>query len=136
MKIRFLAGLALLALALASCNNPVTTVTGIYTLVTSATVSQGQAAALHSSIGAVEHTTDTYLETCIKPENNGQPGCDKPTVGKVAKALAAVRAADNDLFNALVVAQKAGSTVQVVSTAYNAAVDAFNALSAAKPATA
>ena len=132
MKLRV--AFLLAAFALAGCNNPLTTVTSVYTLVTGATVTQGQAAALHSSISAVESTTNTYIETCVQPANNGQPGCDKATVGKVAKALAAVRAADNDLFNAIVVAQKSGTSVGVVSTSYNAAVDAFNALQTAKPA--
>lgn len=129
-------GVTLLALALplAACKNPITAVASTYDLVVGATVSQGKVSALHSGIQVTERTTNAYLETCITPANAGITGCDKPTVGKVAKALRAVRAADDDLVAALQVAQKSGSSVGVASTVYNVAVDAANALTAAKPA--
>lgn len=133
MKTRFLGALLLAcALPLASCGNPITAIATTYDLVTGATVTQGQASAFHSTIQLTERTTNKYIETCIVPANNGLAGCDKAAIGKVAKALKALRAADDDLVDALKAAQKAGTGVGVASTIYNAAVDGANALTAAK----
>lgn len=133
MKPTRLLGALLLACALplgscAKLEGEITTVQAVYTAVTTATVTQAKAKALHDTIYGVEGTATGFLET---------PPCNAAATAtslckNVAIALKALRGADDTLANAIVAAQGAGTGIGVTSTAYNAAVTAFNGYSDAK----
>lgn len=125
------------ALALGGCtwNNPITSAgVGVYDLVTGQTVSQGKAKALHDSIATLQKISNAYIETCIQPANQKLAECSKALVGQVGTYLGASRAADDNLYAAIVAAQAQHSNVKIASTLYNAASSAANALSKAKSA--
>jgi len=131
--LRFGVAALLLPAALASCSSieaKFSAAKAIYTTVTSATIAQNKAAALHDAIAGVEGNALIFLEA---PPCNSAATATK-LCKNVAIALKALRGADDGLVNAIVSAQAAGSGVGVSSAAYNAAVKAFNAYSDAKSA--
>jgi len=139
MKLSRLFGLVALPLAclsLGSCaaiKTDLSAASAAYSAVTTATVTQAKAKALHDAIAATEVASDTYLEepncTATTPATTACKGLT--TSVKVAKALQVLRSADDSLTNSIVAAQTAGTGVGVASAGYNLAVSAYNAYLAA-----